>query len=402
MLGPAAHIAFASSRCPPAESLSVTAQPLIHFNDGTEARAVRWRSESGATPPKRVEIADDTMTADSAFRLASEGVGLLWRSDFQNARQLLQALMRRVDRPRKQKRKQAVPDAAPGAAFHRHRQAQAQRAHTLSMLLIPLEGDYGIPLRRAPDVRLACGEAWGGPDGEASVVSLRELLGLIGAHEWRKKGVDVPALGAHIHPHYGVFAPIRNEYVKLVAQATLPAQTLAFDIGTGTGVLAALLAKRGVAKVIATENDARALACARDNIRRLGLEAQVEVVEADLFPEGRAPLIVCNPPWIPSQPSAPVERAVYDPGSKMLRGFLAGLAAHLEPDGEGWLILSDIAEHLGLRTREELLALIDAAGLMVKSRSEARPQHPKSQDASDPLHAARAAEVTSLWRLVPH
>lgn len=401
MLGAAAHIASASSRCSPAESLQVTAQPQIHFNDGTEDRSARWRSESGAAPPKRVVVADDTMTADSAFRLASEGVGLLWRSDFQNARQLLQALMRRIDRPRKPKRKQAVPDAAPGAAFHRHRQAQAQRAHTLSMLLIPLEGDYGIPLRRAPDVRLACSEAWGEADGEASVVSLRELLGLIGAHEWRKKGVDVPALGAHIHPYYGVFAPIRSEYVKLVAQATLPAQTLAFDIGTGTGVLAALLAKRGVSKVIATENDTRALACARDNIRRLGLDAQVEVVEADLFPEGRAPLIVCNPPWIPSQPSAPIERAVYDPGSKMLRGFLTGLAAHLEPEGEGWLILSDIAEHLGLRTRAELLALIDAAGLMVKSRSEARPQHPKARDATDPLHAARAAEVTSLWRLVP-
>ena len=84
----------------------------------------------------------------------------------------------------------------------------------------------------------------------------------------------------------------------------------------------------------------------------------------------------------------------------MLRGFLAGLAAHLEPEGEGWLILSDIAEHLGLRTRDELLALIDAAGLNVKSRSEARPTHPKSQDTSDPLHAARAAEVTALWRLV--
>ena len=31
----------------------------------------------------------------------------------------------------------------------------------------------------------------------------------------------------------------------------------------------------------------------------------------------------------------------------MLRGFLAGLAAQLAPeDGEGWLILSDLAEHL--------------------------------------------------------
>jgi methylase of polypeptide subunit release factors len=373
--------------------------PQIHFNDGAEDRSVRWRSESGAAPPKRVVVADDTMTADSAYRLAAEGTGLLWRSDFQNARQLLQALMRRVDRPRKAKRKQPEPDTAPGAAFHRHRQAQAQRAHTLSMLLIPFDADYGIPLRRAPDVRLACCEAWGAPDGEPCVASLRELLGLIGAHEWRKKGVAVPALGAHIHPHYGVFAPIRSEYVGLVAGAPLPAQTLAFDIGTGTGVLAAVLARRGVAKVIATETDARALACARENIARLGLAEQVEVVETDMFPQGRAPLIVCNPPWIPSTPSAPIERAIYDAGGKMLHGFLSGLAAHLEPEGEGWLILSDIAEHLGLRTREELLGWMDVAGLKVVARKDARPKHPKALDATDPLHAARAAEITSLWRL---
>ena len=399
MLRAAARGAPASSRSSPAESFPLSEHPLIYLPEGEEPRSARWHAENGAAPPKRVVIADDTMTADSAWRLAAEGTGLLWRSDFQNARQMLQALMRRIDRPRKERRKAEAPDQAPGAAFHRHRQAQAQRAHTLSMLLIPFDGDYGIPLRRAPDVRLACSEAWGAPDGEASVASLRELLGLIGAHEWRKKGVAVPALGAHIHPHYGVFAPIRSEYAGLVAGAPLPAQTLAFDIGTGTGVLAAVLARRGVAKVIATETDARALACARENITRLGLDAQVEIVETDMFPEGRAPLIVCNPPWIPSTPSAPIERAVYDAGGKMLRGYLQGLAAHLEPEGEGWLILSDIAEHLGLRTRDELLAMIDAGGLKVLARKDARPQHPKTRDVADPLHAARAAEITSLWRL---
>jgi len=83
----------------------------------------------------------------------------------------------------------------------------------------------------------------------------------------------------------------------------------------------------------------------------------------------------------------------------MLRGFIAGLAAHLSPAGEGWLILSDIAEHLGLRTRDELLAAFAAASLRVVARSEARPQHPRASDPDDPLHAARAAEMTSLWRL---
>ena len=83
----------------------------------------------------------------------------------------------------------------------------------------------------------------------------------------------------------------------------------------------------------------------------------------------------------------------------MLRGFIGGLAAHLEPGGEGWLVLSDIAEHLGLRQRDELLALFGQAGLKIVDRMEARPTHPKASDETDPLHAARAAEVTSLWRL---
>jgi methylase of polypeptide subunit release factors len=151
---------------------------------------------------------------------------------------------------------------------------------------------------------------------------------------------------------------------------------------------------------VATEQGPRALACARENIARLGLSGQVEVVAADLFPEGRARLIVCNPPWIPARPGSPLEHALYDPDGRMLWAFVAGLAGHLEPDGEGWLVLSDIAEHLGLRSRGELLAAFDAAELRVAERIDVRPHHPKAADTTDPLHAARAAEVTSLWRLV--
>ena len=366
--------------------------PVISWTEADESRTARWRSERGTAPPKRVVIADDQMKADAAYHLACEGTAMLWRGDFQNARQLLQAMARRADR------KPHKPALSPAEVFNFHRQAQSQRARTLSMLLIPLESDFSIPLRRAPDFSQACREAYGA-GGEASVTSLRELLGIVGAHEWRKKGVEIPALGARIHPHYGVYSPVRGEYVGLVTRAPLPATTLAFDIGTGTGVLAAVLARRGVERVIATDQDPRALACARENLERLGLTERVEVVQADLFPEGRAPLVVCNPPWIPARPSSPLEHAVYDPESRMLYGFLSGLAGHLTPEGEGWLILSDLAEHLGLRSRDALLAAIDAAGLKAVDRMDIRPHHPRATDETDPLHAARAAEVTSLWRL---
>ncbi len=367
--------------------------PKIAWSEGDAPHTARWRSERGLPPPQRVVVADDRIDADTAWRLACEGTALLWRGDFQNARQLLQAMARRIDRkPRK-------APANPADAFNQQRLAQSQRARTLGMLLLPFAADHSIPLRRAPDVSAACAEAYGS-GGEPYVASLRELLGLIGAHEWRKNGIAIAALGgARIHPHYGVFAPVRNEYVDLVAKAPLPSKALAFDVGTGTGVLAAMLAKRGVARIVATDMDPRALACARENIERLGLATQVAVEEADLFPAGRAPLVVCNPPWVPARPSSPLENAIYDPDSRMLKGFLAGLAEHLEPGGEGWLILSDLAEHLGLRTRAELLAAIDAAGLKVLERLDAKPQHPRAADADDPLHAARAAETTSLWRL---
>jgi SAM-dependent methyltransferase len=354
--------------------------------------------------PKRVQLADDRISADSAYRLACEGTALLWRGDFQNARQLLQALARRIDRPvptkRKRPGKEPAAPAIAGQAFHLYRQAQSQRARILAMLLLPHDSDHSIPLRRAPDVRQACGDAYGAA-AEPYVASMRELLGLIGAFEWRKNGVPVPALGESIHPHYGVFAPVRGEYVDLVAQAPLPTggAALAFDIGTGTGVLAALLARRGVAKVIATDQDPRALACARENLARLGLAQTVELVQADLFPPGRAALIVCNPPWLPARPSSPIEHAVYDPDSRMLRGFLQGLPAHLTPGGEGWLILSDLAEHLELRPRETLTAMFAEAGLRVIAKHDIRPRHPRIADAEDVLHKARAAELTSLWRL---
>jgi methylase of polypeptide subunit release factors len=235
------------------------------------------------------------------------------------------------------------------------------------------------------------------------VASLRELLGLVGAHEWRKKGVEIAALGERIHPHYGVFSPVRGEYVALVAEAPLPEalsqDNRAFDIGTGTGVLAAVLAKRGVQTVVATDQDPRALACARENIERLGLKGNVEIHRANLFPSGVAPLIVCNPPWVPGRPASPLEHAVYDLNSQMLRAFLDGLVAHLAPGGEGWLILSDLAEHLDLRSRSELLTLFENAGLQVLARHDARPTHSRVADVEDPLHVARAAEITSLWRL---
>ncbi|WP_112242580.1 methyltransferase [Kribbella monticola] len=342
-------------------------------------------------------VVTDALSADRALRLIRQGQQLLWQGDYQQAKQLLKAIDRRLKTP-------------PAKTFHQYRSHQARRAGILNSILIALDEQYDVKLRRAPDVRLACLEAYGPATGP-STVPLRELLGVVSAHEWRRRGIHLDALGARIHPYYGVFAPTRSEYVDLVAAAELPASSpsssdrrsnpveLAFDIGTGTGVLAAILARRGVGRVIATDTNPRAVACAADNLRRLGLDQRVDVRRTGLFPAGRAELIVCNPPWIPARPVSLLDHAVYDEDSRMLRGFLSGLTDHLTPDGEAWLILSDLAEHLGLRTRADLLALFTRAGLVLTGRTDVRPTHPRSTGGGGPLQEARAREITSLWRL---
>jgi methylase of polypeptide subunit release factors len=346
---------------------------------------------------------DDTFKADTYYQQASQGAVFLWQGDFQNAKQLLQAVQRRIDKTTNKSTSKKAEKPKPGETaaqrFHRHRQMQAHKAQLLSRLLIYVDKDLSIPLRRAPDARQALQEALEKPEGDF-MISLRELLGMIGAHEWRKKGVLIPALDEKIHPHYGIFSPARGEYLDLIAQAPLPTPLeKAFDIGTGTGVIAAILAKRGVKKIIATDMDPRAIVCAKENITRLNFQTQIEIQQTNLFPEGTADLIVCNPPWVPARPTARIEHAVYDENSQMLRKFLAGVGSHLSTHGEAWLIMSDLAEHLGLRHPQDLPTWIKDAGLNVIDCLQTKPRHAKASESNDLLQEARQSEITKLWRL---
>jgi len=374
---------------------------LVYWSENDQACQALWQSMHGWSAPKELLSADDTLSADRAYRLISGGTGLVWRGDFQNGKQLLAALKRRVA-------KQKSPDAdiAYPERFHLVRQSRSQQARLLGLLLIPLAENFQLTHRRAPSVAAACQAAysakglWALSRAPNVLMPLTELIGVVSAYEWQRQGLPVAALGQHIYPRHGVFAPTRHEYLDLVVQTALPngAQT-ALDVGTGTGVIAAILAKRGIPKVIATDTQAAALRCAKDNMAHLGLSAQVEVLEADLFVPGRYDLVVCNPPWLPGRAKTALDAAVYDPDSQMLAGFLGQVRAHLAPNGQAWLILSDLAEHLKLRSRQTLLALIDAGGLKVNARHDIKPRHPKSSKLDDPLADARAQEVTSLWQL---
>jgi len=379
---------------PNQDTESLDSRPAVCWQENDLVHEAGWQSNHQWPAPERLLAADDRLAADKALKLLNEGTSIVWRGDFFNGKQLLEALKRRL-----QKRK-ALPDGLPyPERFNRVRLIRAQQARVLGRLLMPVAQDYALNHRRAPDVAAAFTATYGPCPGPL-LVPLTELLGVLSAYQWQIKGLWLDALQASLYPQHGVFAPTRHEYLDLVLEAELPNPcNRALDVGTGTGVLAALLAKRGISEVIATDINPSALTCARNNLAIMALSDRVRVEHADLFVPGQFDLVVCNPPWVPGRASSPLEAAVYDPESRMLKQFLSGVARHLTTRGQAWLILSDLAEHLGLRSRETLLDLFAAGGLAVISRSDISPRHGKRLDDTDPLADVRRKEVTSLWRL---
>ncbi|ATB33153.1 methyltransferase [Melittangium boletus] len=352
-----------------------------------------WRSESGEPAPSKLSPVDDRLTADTALRRVRRGEYLLYTGDFHNAKQLVGAMARRLPHP---------PAArSPLEAFRAERRARQLEHDTLSRIVVALDREYRLEVKRAPDVAEACRQVWGKPEADRTLVSLKTLLGMLGAAEWRRKGLAVPGLEGKLHPHYGVYLPTRTDYVELLLSVTDVKGKQVFDVGTGTGVLSFILLQRGAAAVTATDCDSRAVACARENAERLRLSKRFQVLETDLLPPGKADLIVSNPPWIPEPPKNRVDRAVFDEDNRFLLGFLDGLAAHLNPGGQGLLLLSDLAVLLGLRSPEWLDEQLAQRGLVVKWKRSAPARHGKAKDKSDPLHAARSREITTLYGIVP-
>ncbi|MDP4299793.1 peptide chain release factor N(5)-glutamine methyltransferase [Leptothrix discophora] len=138
-----------------------------------------------------------------------------------------------------------------------------------------------------------------------------------------------------------------------------------FDLGTGSGAIAlAIQHRHPKARVGAVDRSAAALAVARANGERLGLD--IDWRQGSWFEPMtglRVDLIVSNPPYIrPDDPHLadlrhePREALVADEdGLADLRTLIAGAPAHLRPGG--WLLL----EH-GHDQADAVAAIFEAAG----------------------------------------
>ena len=359
----------------------------IRWTESDISLTARWHSENATPPPEHVVVVDDRTKADKAYRLARQGTALLWRGDFHNARQLLRAIDRRNGRP-------SLDHRTAAEAFRLHREHQGRRARLLGRLLVLIEADHTLDLRRAPDVRQACTETYGPPaEGHGRRVhraagrAQRPPVAAQRRAGSRARRERLPALRRVRAGAGRVHRPRRGRTAAECGTST------AFDLGTGTGVLAAVLAQRGVPRVVATDIGPRALACAEDNIAAARLRRTRRRGRPSPLP-GRAR----RPGRM--QPAVAAGTAHFRARTGRLRPGRrhAPRLPHrpprppLNPGGEGWLILSDLAEHLGLRSRGDLLDAIARAGLRVIDQSSTRPRHPRSANTRDPLHAEREAK----------
>ncbi|HEX5714892.1 MAG TPA: methyltransferase [Thermoanaerobaculia bacterium] len=137
---------------------------------------------------------------------------------------------------------------------------------------------------------------------------------------------------------------------RTVAESPLaePSANRALDMGTGTGVGAVFLARRGW-RVVAVDLNPEAVRCARINVLLNRFEDRVEVRQGDLFGpvEGeRFDLILFNPPFFRGEPKGLFDLAWRSPD--VLERFAAGLPGALSEDGRALILLSTDGDPEGM------------------------------------------------------
>lgn len=134
--------------------------------------------------------------------------------------------------------------------------------------------------------------------------------------EYITKQVQFLKYNLHIYP--GVFIPrLETEYfVELIAGLIDFKPVRICEIGTGSGAISIALADLfSEAEIVATDICALAIKNAQENISMLNLTKRIKLLRADLFTSftyGIFDLIVCNPPYIPTERINYLPRSVRD------------------------------------------------------------------------------------------
>lgn len=170
----------------------------------------------------------------------------------------------------------------------------------------------------------------------------------------------VPFHGFELELHQQVYQPAEDTELLLRTLALLEVKEgdRACDLGTGTGIAALALAKRG-AEMVALDVNPHAVRLARRNAARNGLGDRIAVLQGSLLAPLRGPfdLIAFNPPYLPvaGESGAPLAQA-WEGGAGGIGWaplFLAGMHRCLAPGGRAVVLLSSLGAPARFRALAE-------------------------------------------------
>ncbi|GIX07339.1 MAG: release factor glutamine methyltransferase [Candidatus Poribacteria bacterium] len=184
------------------------------------------------------------------------------------------------------------------------------------------------------------------------------------------------ALPFWVTPSVLIPRPETERLVEVVLGELIPLQGAEplrlVDVGTGSGVLAVVLAKElgeRLERIVATDRSPEALQVAQKNAIRHGVAEWIEFREGDLLaalaPEERVHGILSNPPYVPSSELASLQPEVrHEPrealdggpdGLEVVRRLVRQAPERLCPGG--WIALE-----VGAGQAPEVLALLEKEG----------------------------------------
>lgn len=241
------------------------------------------------------------------------------------------------------------------------------------------------------------------PKGEF-YLSFADILGMNGAFQWFKNGIQFPGLDYKLHPFYGVYFPTRTEHLKLFDGwlTKQPPFRYTVDLGTGCGVLTHYMLKNGAEKVLASDIDYNALYSVGIDLKRLRLGHKVELGQSDLFNNLRLSdtpsLVVFNPPWIPDSSNSPLDRAMYYHDT-FFNDFFASAHKVLPDDCLLVILFSNFAQVAGITSTHPIkdeLANSNRFTLVEKFEKQLKQKPSKRKNW---LSEIRKKERVELWVL---
>ncbi|ASJ06435.1 HemK2/MTQ2 family protein methyltransferase [Thermococcus pacificus] len=167
--------------------------------------------------------------------------------------------------------------------------------------------------------------------------------------------------GLNIKLHPQVYEPAEDTFLLAENLAVREGDT-ALDMGTGTGLIALLMARRAKF-VLGVDVNPIAVELARENARLNGIQ-NVEFFLSDLFENvsGRFDVITFNAPYLPGEPEEPIDLALVggETGREVLDRFIKEVPDYLKPGGIVQVVQSSIT---GV---EETLKRLEKVGLTAR------------------------------------